>query len=71
MRLEFGPGTRAGLSIVFLAIRLDRICQGAVPKARLSTRSSRPAVDTRTNRATRRIATTLTLRGAVIALVPL
>lgn len=37
MRLEFGLGTRAGLAIVFLAILLDRICQGAVPKVYLNT----------------------------------
>lgn len=35
-RLEFGLGMRASLSIVLLAILLDRICQGAVPKAYLN-----------------------------------
>lgn len=36
MRLEFGLGTRAGLAIVFLAILLDRVCQGLVPRVYLA-----------------------------------
>lgn len=35
-RLEFGLGMRASLSIVFLAILMDRVCQGAVPRAYLN-----------------------------------